>query len=62
MAWLRDAVRSQQNGDPLAPVTVVAPSPYIAAALRQSLAEIGCANVRFSVQLRPVAERIARGR
>jgi hypothetical protein len=27
---------------------------------RRALAEIGCANVRLSVQLRPIAERVGR--
>jgi RecB family exonuclease len=49
-----------QGDDPLQPVTVVAGSPYLRAVLRQSLAETGCANVHFSVQLRPLAERIGR--
>jgi ATP-dependent helicase/nuclease subunit B len=60
LLWLGEAVRACQVGDPLAPVTVVAPSPYVAAMARRALAEIGCANVRFSVQLRPIAERVGR--
>lgn len=60
LLWLVDAVRTCQAGDPLAPVTVVAPSPYVAAMVRRALAELGCANVRLSVQLRPIAERVGR--
>jgi len=60
LKWLGEAVRACQAGDRLAPVTVVAPTPYVAAMARQALAEIGCANVRLSVQLRPIAERVGR--
>ena len=60
LLWLGDAVRACQAGDPLTAVTVVAPSPYVAAMLRRALAEIGCANVRLTVQLRPIAERVGR--
>jgi ATP-dependent helicase/nuclease subunit B len=60
MAWLEAAVRHLQGGDPLQPVTVAAASPYLAGVVRHRLATMGCANVSVQVQLRPVAERIAR--
>src|SRR5438128_2222817 len=60
LAWLEDTLRALKREDPLQPLTVVAPSPYLAAFLRQTLAAVGCANVNFGVQLRPIAERIAR--
>src|SRR5438128_1211174 len=60
LAWLEDTLRALKREDPLQPLTVVAPSPYLAAFLRQTLAGVGCANVNFGVQLRPIAERIAR--
>ena len=60
MGWLQDAVRACQASDPLAPVTVVVPSPYLGLHVRRALAEVGCANVRLVVQLRQVAERVAR--
>src|ERR1051326_641367 len=61
LAWLAAVVRDAKGHDPWQPVTLVVPSPYLLAAVRQSLAEAGCANVRLRVQLRPIAERIARG-
>jgi ATP-dependent helicase/nuclease subunit B len=60
LAWLQTAVRELKGTDPLQPLTVVAPSPYLMAVVRQRLAESGCANVSLRVQLRPLAERIAR--
>ncbi len=60
LAWLDAAVRDQKHGDPLQPVTVVASSPYLMSVIRQHLATNGCANVSLQVQLRLVAERIAR--
>ena len=60
LRWLQDAVRTCQAGDPLAPVTVVVPSPYLGLHVRRTLAEVGCANVRLVVQLRQIAERVAR--
>src|SRR5438067_744088 len=60
LRWLQEAVRACQAGDPLAPVTVVVPSPYVGLHVRRALAEVGCANVRLVVQLRQVAERLAR--
>src|SRR5438045_4216809 len=62
LAWLDQAVQTARGGEPLKPVTVVAPSPYLLAVVRQTLAERGCANASLRVQLRPVAERIARAR
>jgi hypothetical protein len=58
--WLSAALGSLKRDDPLQAVTVFTPSPYLAAVLRREVARIGAANVSFSVQLRPVAERIAR--
>ena len=46
-AALRDYVRSVQGADPLAPVTVVGPSPYANLALRRELGRTGFANVGF---------------
>ena len=60
LRWFREAVRACQAGDPLAPVTVVVPSPYVGLHVRRALAEVGCANVRLVVQLRQIAERLAR--
>ncbi len=62
VAWLDTTLRELQGADLLQPVTIVAPSPYLVAVLRQRLAERGSANVRFDVQLRPIAERIGRAR
>ena len=60
LTWLAATVRELKNDEPLRPLTIAAPSPYLLAMLRQRLAEDGCANVRLRVQLRPIAERIAR--
>jgi ATP-dependent helicase/nuclease subunit B len=60
LAWLVASVRELKQGDPLRPVTVVAPSPYLVSVVRRALAEGGVANVSLRVQLRPIAERIAR--
>lgn len=46
-AALRDYIRSVQGTDPLAPVTVVGPSPYANLALRRELGRTGFANVGF---------------
>ena len=62
LAWLDAVVRELKGSDPLQPVTVVASSPYLLAVVRQTLAERGCANVSLRVQLRPIAERVARAR
>ena len=48
-ASLARLVESVQQGDPLAPVTVVGPSTYANLTLRHSLARKGFANVRFLV-------------
>jgi ATP-dependent helicase/nuclease subunit B len=60
LAWLSSEIHRLQDDDPLQAITVVAASPYMRTVLRQSLAETGCASVRFTVQLRPLAERIGR--
>ncbi len=44
---LWDLVGSAKNGDPLAPVTVAAPSRYASLSLRHDLGRRGFANVRF---------------
>lgn len=49
LAWLHSTVAALQAHDPLAPVTLVAPGPYVAWALRRALAEHGCANVRTTI-------------
>ena len=46
---LERQVKAVQQGDPLAPVTVVGPSTYANLTLRHSLARSGFANVRFMV-------------
>jgi hypothetical protein len=38
LAWLAAVVRDAKGHDPLQPVTLVVPSPYLLAAVRQSLA------------------------
>ena len=48
-APLAHLVRSVQQGDPLAPVTVIGPSTYANLTLRRGLARSGFANVRFLV-------------
>ena len=48
-AYLRRIVDSAQQGDPLAPVTVVGPSVYANLTQRQELGRSGFANVRFLV-------------
>jgi RecB family exonuclease len=58
--WLLETLRDVQRDDPLQPVTVITPSPYLSSALRREVAHQGAANVSFRVQLRPLAERIAR--
>jgi hypothetical protein len=60
LAWLEHAVHDLKADDPLQPITVVGPSPYLLSVMRRKLAERGCANVGFRVQLRPVAEQVAR--
>jgi ATP-dependent helicase/nuclease subunit B len=60
LAWLDAAVRELKRRDALQPITVVASSPYLLSVVRRRLAERGCANVQLRVQLRPIAERIAR--
>jgi ATP-dependent helicase/nuclease subunit B len=60
LAWLEAAVRDLQADDRLRPLTVAAASPYLAGVARHRLAVMSCANVNVRVQLRPVAERIAR--
>jgi ATP-dependent helicase/nuclease subunit B len=50
---LREAVRAAKGADPLAPVTVAAPSTYSGLALRRALAQpSGLVNVRFLVLAR----------
>ena len=44
---LWDLVRYAKNGDPMAPVTVVAPSRYTSLSLRHDLGRQGFANVKF---------------
>ncbi len=58
--WLATTLRFLKRDDPLQSVTIVTPSPYLSSVLRREVARIGVANVSFSVQLRPLAERIAR--
>ena len=65
LAWLSHTVDELLADDPARSVTVVAPSPYMASVLRASLATTLGANDaerlgRFDVQLRPIAERLAR--
>ena len=48
-AHLRRIVGAAQQGDPLAPVTVVGPSVYSNLTMRQELGRYGFANVRFLV-------------
>ena len=52
---LWDLVGSAKNGDPLAPVTVAAPSRYASLSLRHDLGRRGFANVRF-IELPMLAE------
>src|SRR5579864_3550333 len=58
LEWLHATLRELQHA--VQPVTVAASSPYVLAVVRQRLAEGGITNVRLRVQLRPIAERIAR--
>ena len=44
---LWDLIRSAKRGDPMAPVTVVAPSRYASLSLRHGLGRQGFANVKF---------------
>ena len=39
MVWLTDVLGALHAGDPLQPVTVVAPSPYLLAVVREDLRE-----------------------
>ena len=52
---LWDLVRSAKNGDPMAPVTIVAPSRYASLSLRHDLGRQGFANVKF-IELPMLAE------
>ncbi|HET6317989.1 MAG TPA: hypothetical protein VFG86_16160, partial [Chloroflexota bacterium] len=60
LEWLADTLGELQRDDPLQPITVIAHSPYLVDVLRQHVATSAPANVRFVVQLRPLAERIGR--
>ena len=54
-AALWELVEAAQRDDPMAPVTVVAPSSYAGLSLRQELGQRGFVNVRF-IQLPALAE------
>ena len=54
-AALWEQVEATQRDDPMAPVTVVAPSSYAGLSLRQELGQRGFVNVRF-IQLPALAE------
>ena len=59
---LRDAIRAAQDGDPLAPVTIVVPSNLAGLSARRTLAEQGgIANVAFDTPF-GLAERLGRAR
>lgn len=58
--WLRDRAAAIQQGDPLAPVTVIVPNNYVGLGLRRAFAQQGYANVRFTSVAR-IAEGIGAG-
>ena len=59
---LSDAIRAAQDGDPLAPVTIVVPSNLAGLSARRTLAEQGgIANVAFDTPF-GLAERLGRAR
>lgn len=58
--WLEQTVRALQERDRLTPLTVIVPTPVVSLAVKRTLAIAGCVNVRVVVQLRQVAERVAR--